>query len=507
VNATNFFPQPRMTPQEIRRILLGVLLTMFLAALDQTIVAPALPTIARDLHEFDSVSWVVTAYLLSATVTTPILGKLSDLYGRKNLMLGSVGVFILGSLACALAPTMFLLICGRAVQGAGGGALISLANTIVADVVSPRERGRYQGYFASVFALASVAGPVLGGMFAQYLSWTMIFWINIPLGLLAIVIARGALAHLPTKGVSHHIDYLGSALMATATICLLLALTWGGHTYPWLSAPILSLFTASVVLCTLFLRQQSVAIEPLLPLSLLRNPVIRMTSILGFMVMVVYVGASVYVPLYLEFVCGMDAYRSGMVLIALMVGVVGGALISGQYMRFIGKYKLPPLIGVSIASAALFYLALGASVRTNTEIVVVLTLSGIGLGTAFPPMMVSTQNAAAGGNLGIATANHAFFRSLGGAVGVSLFGAIIFSMVAAHIGMGQGRDLNDILQPGPALDAARPYLGDAFAAFFATAAGLGVLSVVCFAFLKEIPLRQHASGHAGGQAGGEIAAE
>src|SRR4051812_16406451 len=212
-----------MTPQEIRRILLGVLLTMFLAALDQTIVAPALPTIARELHEFDSVSWVVTAYLLSATATTPIIGKLSDLYGRKRLMLGSVAVFMLGSLGCALAPSMFALICARAVQGAGGGALISLANTVVADVISPRERGRYQGYFASVFALASVAGPVLGGMFAEYFSWTMIFWINIPLGLLAIQIARGALAHLPAKGVSHHIDYLGSALMASGTICLLLA--------------------------------------------------------------------------------------------------------------------------------------------------------------------------------------------------------------------------------------------------------------------------------------------
>jgi hypothetical protein len=330
----------------------------------------------------------------------------------------------------------------------------------------------------------------------------MIFWINLPLGLLAILIARGALAHLPTKGVSHHIDYLGSVLMATATISLLLALTWGGNEYPWLSWPILSLLALSVVLGTLFLRQQSVAIEPLLPLSLLANPVIRMTSILGFMTMVIYVGASVYVPLYLEFVRGMDAYGSGMVLIALMVGVVGGALISGQYMRFVGKYKMPPIIGVAVAALALLYMALGASTRTNADIVIVLTLSGIGLGTAFPAMMVSTQNAAAGGNLGIATANHAFFRSLGGAVGVSMFGAIIFSMLAAHLGAGQGTDLNDILQPGPALDAVRPYLGAAFTAFFATAAAVAALAVVCFTFLKEIPLKQHASGH---HAGGEVA--
>jgi EmrB/QacA subfamily drug resistance transporter len=483
-----------MSPREVRQILLGVLLTMFLAALDQTIVAPALPTIARDLHGFDSVSWVVTAYLLSATATTPILGKLSDLYGRRTLMLGSTGVFILGSIACALAPSMFLLICARALQGAGGGALLSLANTVVADVVSPRERGRYQGYFAGVFAVASIAGPVLGGFFAQYLSWTLIFWINIPLGLLALQIARKALAQLPVKGVSHHIDYLGSGLMAAATISLLLALTWGGHRFAWLSWQTAALIGGSLVLYAVFLRQQSTAREPVLPLSLFANPVIRMTSLLGFVVMIINVGASVYVPLYLEFVRGMNAYSSGLVLIALMIGVVGGALISGQYMRFRGKYKLPPICGVSAAALGLFYLAFGAAARTNVEIVVVLTLVGIGVGTAFPSMMVATQNAAHGSNLGIATANHTFFRSLGGAAGVSLFGAIIFSILARHIDIDRGADLNDILQQGPVLDAVQPFLADAFSAFFAGAGCFAVLAAFGFLLMQEIPLRQK-TGH------------
>jgi EmrB/QacA subfamily drug resistance transporter len=499
LNSTHFSPRPaNMTPREVRQVLFGVLLTMFLAALDQTIVAPALPTIARDLHEFDSVSWVVTAYLLSATATTPILGKLSDLYGRRRLMVGSVAVFILGSVGCALAPTMFALICARAVQGAGGGALISLANTVVADVVSPRERGRYQGYFAGVYAVASIAGPVLGGFFAEYLSWTLIFWINLPIGLLAMQIARRALTRLPVKGVAHHIDYLGSALMAAATVSLLLALTWGGHRYPWLSLPIGGLIVGSLILGALFLRQQSIAQEPVLPLSLLANPVIRMTSVLGFMIMVINVGASVYVPLYLEFARGMNAYDSGLVLIALMIGVVGGALISGQYMRFLGRYKWPPLLGVAAASLALLYLAIGAAERSNAEIVAMLTVVGIGLGTAFPSMMVATQNAVEGGNLGIATANHAFFRSLGGAVGVSLFGAVIFSMLASHITAGGtgGANLNDILKPGPVLDALQPYINQAFAAFFATAAGVAAVATVCLAFLKEIPLRQHAGGEA-----------
>ena len=483
-----------MTPREVRQILLGVLLTMFLAALDQTIVAPALPTIARDLHGFDSVSWVVTAYLLSATATTPILGKLSDLYGRRKVMTGSVLVFVLGSVACALAPSMFLLICARALQGAGGGALLSIANTVVADVVSPRERGRYQGYFASVFAISGIAGPVLGGFFAEYMNWTMIFWINLPIGLLAIWIARRALARLPVKGVAHHIDYLGSGLMATATVSLLLALTWGGHRYPWFSLPIGGMVLFSAVLYALFLRQQSIAREPILPLTLFANPVIRMTSLLGFTIMVINVGASVYVPLYLEFARGMNAYDSGLVLIALMVGVVGGALISGQYMRFTGRYKAPPLFGVAAAAIALFYLAYGAAGRTNTEIVAVLTIVGIGLGTAFPSMMVATQNAAHGGNLGIATANHTFFRSLGGAAGVSVFGAIIFSMLASHIDIDRGADLNDILQPGPVLTAVQPYLGDAFSAFFAAAGVVAAFSAIGFVFMKEVALRER-SGH------------
>jgi EmrB/QacA subfamily drug resistance transporter len=465
---------------------------MFLAALDQTIVAPALPTIARELQEFDSVSWVVTAYLLSATSATPILGKLSDLYGRRQMMMISVAVFVFGSFCCALSPSMLALICSRAIQGIGGGALISIANTIVADVVSPRERGRYQGYFASVFALASIAGPVLGGFFTEYLNWTVIFWINLPLGGLAIYISSRALARLPVKGVSHRIDYLGSVLMAGSTICLLLALTWGGHRYDWLSVPTIGLFVASVVLCAMFLRQQSTAQEPVLPLTLLMNPVIRMTSILGLMSMMIYVSASVYVPLYLEFVRHMDASSSGTVLIALMTGVVGGALITGQYMRFRGRYKWPPTIGAGCAALALAALAFGGAGHSNVACVAVLTIMGIGLGTIFPAIMVATQNAASGGNMGIATANHAFFRSLGGAIGVSLFGAIILGIIGAHLGVAgaKGAELNDVLQPGPVLDAVTPYLDRAFSVFYAGAALVAALCAIGLARLKELPLRQ-----------------
>ena len=485
--------------REVRSILIGVLLTMFLAALDQTIVAPALPTIARDLGQFDAISWVVTAYLLSATAATPILGKLSDLYGRRRLMMAGTGIFMLGSICCALAPSMVLLICARALQGAGGGALISLANTVVADVISPRERGRYQGYFASVYALASIAGPVMGGFFAEYASWTLIFWINLPLGALAIYMTDRALAHIPVKGRAHSIDYLGSLLMVAATGSLLLALTWGGHRYAWVSPQIIGLILLSALLTILFLRQQTIAREPVLPLSLLRDPVVRMAAAVMLLIMMVYVGATVYVPLFLELNLGLDANQSGLVLIAPMIGIVGGALISGQYMRFIGRYKLPPIVGGVFAVLALWMLGAGVGNLRVWEIVVWLGALGIGLGTSFPAMMVATQNAVRPSDLGIATASHAFFRSLGGAAGVSMFGAIILGVLASHVtplvgdALVHNGDINELLVPGPARQAAAPYLGQAFALFFKSAAVITGLALIGLVRLKEIPLRQKAA--------------
>ncbi len=413
-----------MTPREVRRISIGPAADdVSLAALDQTIVAPALPTIARDLHSFDSVSWVVTAYLLSATATTPILGKLSDLYGRRSVMMGSVTVFLVGSIACALAPSMFLLICARALQGAGGGALLALANTIIADVVSRRaSAGGIRGYFASVFAIAGIMGPVLGGFLAEYISWTMIFWINLPIGLLAMMIARRALALLPVKGLVHHIDYLGSALMATATVSLLLALTLGRASLRLAfhaAASASSCFPA--VLYALFLRQQSVAPgtdSPAQPVRQSRDPH--------------HLGARLHHHGHLYRRHGLRAALSrvrarherprisGLVLIGLMVGVVGGALVTGQYMRFLGRYKAPPVIGVTAAAIGFFYLAYGAAGRTN-------------LGDrrrahrgrhrsrhrlpgddGLDPERGARQTTSAS-----PTANHMFFRSLGGAAGVA----------------------------------------------------------------------------------------
>jgi EmrB/QacA subfamily drug resistance transporter len=477
---------------ELRPIIAGVMLAMLLAALDQTVVGPALPTIGRELGDFHAIAWVVTAYLLSATAVTPIYGKLSDLYGRRELLLVGIALFAVGSLLCALAPSMLLLIAARALQGAGGGGLISLANTVVGDVISPRDRGRYQGYFASVFATASIAGPVLGGFLTQHLSWTMIFWINLPLSAVAALIVDRTLRRLGRRGARHSIDYLGSLLMVAATVAFLLALTWGGHRYAWVSLPILGLFAGALALALLFVWRQTVAREPVLPLTVLAHPIVRTAALVGLLVLLVYTSASIYVPLYLQLSRGFSADQAGLLLIPLMASVVGGALITGQYMRFRGGYKKVPIAGALAASAALFALGLAGNALPTGAMVLCLLVTGAGLGTTMPALLVATQNAVAPGDLGVATAMHTFFRSLGGAIGVAVLGALILGVLAtrgaALAPAGGTGDLADLLRSGSDL-AVRAAAGDAFAAFFKAVAGVTLLAVVGLVLLKEIPLR------------------
>jgi EmrB/QacA subfamily drug resistance transporter len=479
--------------REIRDVLLGAMVAMFLAALDQTIVAPALPPIARDLGQFNAISWVVTAYLLSSTAATPIFGKLSDLYGRRRLLLAGLAIFIAGSIGCALAPSMVALIVARAVQGVGGGALLSLPNAVIGDVVSPRERGRYQGYFASVYALASVAGPVIGGVFAERLSWTLIFWVNLPLGFVAMYISHHALSRLPIANRPHQIDYAGSFLVAAATVSFLLAVTWGGHRYPWISVEIGALLLAAAVLMFLFVWRQRVAQEPLLPLNLLGNAVVRMTALIGLLLLMIYVSVSVYVPLFLELARGMRADAAGLVLIAPMISVVAGAIIAGQYMRFVGRYKLPPMVGTAVTTVALWTIAAGIETLSLTQIALLLAVVGVGLGTVFPTVLVACQNAVDPRDLGIATASHVFFRSLGGAIGVALFGAIILGFLRSAITLPANADLTDILRPGVLTPTDLARAAQAFAAFFQAAAIASLLVFGGVALLKELPLRQQSA--------------
>src|SRR3954471_12810914 len=360
------------------------MLAMFLSALDQTIVATALATIGRAYGEVESLTWVVTAYLLAATVVVPIYGKLSDIYGRRPALLTGIAIFVAGSVACALAPTMPALIAARALQGLGGGGLIALSQTIVGDAVSPRERGRYQGYFGAVFAISSIAGPMLGGVFAEHLHWSLIFWINVPLGLLALAITGRALKALPRHERPHQIDFLGAALMVTATICLLLALNWGGTRDPWTSGRILGLLGAAAILFALFVVRIATAVEPFVPLSIMRNRVVAAAIGCACLAYGTMIALTIYAPVYFEVVLGQSASGAGLALIPFMGGVVIGSTFGGQMMSRLKHYKRVGLVGLPLAAVMLLPLVVFPAQLSIVAVASLMLVAGAGMGTVFP---------------------------------------------------------------------------------------------------------------------------
>ncbi|MBW8726518.1 MAG: MFS transporter [Inquilinus limosus] len=473
----------------VRSIIIGIMLAMLLAALDQTIVATALPTIGQELGDVEHLSWVVSAYLLASTAVTPLYGKFSDIHGRRVTLLVSITVFIVGSVACALAPTMLALILARALQGLGGGGLISLAQTIIADVVSPKERGRYQGYIASVFVTSSVVGPVLGGLIADHLHWSVILWINLPLGLGAFWMVWGALRRLPRHERRHRLDVLGAVLMVGATVAAMLALTWGGSRYAWDSAEILGLFGASLVFWVLFALRLLKADEPLIPLAVMSNPVVGTGTAAAFCVMGTFIGLSIYVPVYLEGILGLSASNAGLALMPLMAGTVTGANIAGRFMARMTHYKRTPLVGLVIAAVALVLLAADPAGWPMWVVEVLLAAIGLGLGTVLPVTTISIQNAVAMHQLGTATGCMNFFRSLGSAIVVAGFGAIVLGA----IGGGPGQSAENLGDLTPAM---RDGLVGAFHwLFLAAAVGLA-LGFVWLLLMEERPLRSGAAAHA-----------
>jgi EmrB/QacA subfamily drug resistance transporter len=475
-------PQHGLDPATINRIIIGLMVAMFLSALDQTIVATALPAIGRELNDIRNLSWVVTAYLLAATTVTPLYGKLSDIHGRRMMVLTGVCVFMLGSLACALSTSMTALIFSRALQGLGGGGLIALTQTVLADLVSPRERARYQAHFGVVFASASLAGPFLGGVLSEHLHWSAIFWINLPIGFVALAMTTRALRLLPKVHRPHRLDVFGAALMAGATVTLLLALSWGGKVYAWTSLPVLALVGGSIILWVGFAARLATAAEPFLPLSVLGNSVVRDGALSAALSMGTMVGLSIYVPVYLQAVVGLSASASGLALIPLMGGTVTGATFSGRIMPRLTHYKRVPYVGLGGGIVALLVLALGTVAVPLPVTLVLLAITGIGIGTTFPVTTVSVQNAVRPFELGTTTATLNFFRQLGGALIVAIFGAIMLHGAGFAGGEGAAADL--LARAG-----ARPELSHAFAWLFAA----GVVGLVAsYAFLlhmEERPLR------------------
>ncbi len=435
--------KPPLDHATVRSIVIGVLLALFLAALDQTIVATALPTIAQNLGDVENLSWVVTIYLLSSTAAAPLYGKLSDIHGRRAIMLLGIGIFALGSIACALAPTMLTLILARALQGVGGGGLIPMAQTVIADVVSPRERARFQTYTSTAFLSATIGGPLLGGLITEYLHWSMIFWINVPLAAVAFVLTRDVLRLLPRHDRPHQLDMLGAALMVGAAITLMLALTWAGRRYAWASPQIAVLIGGSALLWVLFALRTFTAPEPFIPLAVLRNPVVGTGTGAAFFGVGTIIGLTVVLPLYLQVGLGLSASGAGLGVIAYLGGATVSSMIAGRLLARLVRYKRVPIAGLALAVVAFLVLALDP---VNLPVWLVLALilaAGLGLGPMFPVTIVLVQNAVALHELGIATGMSSFARSLGGTFVVAALGAIVLTGVpgAAELtpaGLGSG---------------------------------------------------------------------
>jgi len=461
---------------DIRTIVIGVGMAMFLGALDQTIIAAALPAIASDLGGFDAISWIASIYLLTATAVTPLYGKFSDIKGRRAALTLAVATFVAGSIACALAPSMGWLIAARALQGLGGGGLIALAQTIVADIVAPKERGRYQIYFVSVFLLSSLLGPTLGGFFTQHLHWTLIFWINLPLGALAFFMSNSALKRLPRHDRAHKLDVMGAVLLVAATVTLMLALHDGGTDYAWASPRILGLFAGSAALWLAFVWHIRTVAEPLIPLSILGNDVVARGTVAACCGMGAYIGLSIYLPVYFQSARGMSTAESGLGLIPLMVGTVVGAIIAGQLMGRIVHYKRVPVIGLGFATLGALSLTLWAAAMPLALFAIVLAIISIGLGTVLPTTTVAIQNAVEMHQMGTVTGTVNFFRQLASALTVSMFGVLLNAS-----GINEAA-LNSVASvPG----------GDFTPIFAATAAGF-VIGLVFLLWMKEIPLRSDA---------------
>jgi EmrB/QacA subfamily drug resistance transporter len=472
---------PPLDPDSVRAIVLGILLAMLLGALDQTIVATALPTIGHDLKNVVDLSWVVSAYLLTATAVTPLYGKLSDIHGRRAMLLVAIGVFGISSVACALAPTIAVLIFARGLQGLGGGGLLSLAQTIIADVVSPIERGRYQGYIGIVFATSSIGGPVLGGFLAEHLHWSVIFWINVPLGVIAFLMTNRALKRLPRHERRRRLDVLGAGLMMGAATTLLLALTWGGTRFAWSSPAIVGLLIGSASLWLLFVIRLKTAREPFLPLAVLLNPVVGLGTASVSLVFGTMIGLTVFVPLYYQVVLGLTAGQSGFALMPQLAGTVVGSTLAGRAMVTVRRYKRMAVAGLALAIAALLVIASKPVGLPLAIVCGVMALVGIGMGALFPITTVSIQNAVPPNQLGTATGTMNFFRSLGGALMVSAFGTIVLG--------GSG---------GVTLDALTttlgtgPQLAPVFGWVFAFAALSLTVGLCCLVAMEERPLRGRA---------------
>ncbi|MDQ2836871.1 MAG: MFS transporter [Actinomycetota bacterium] len=497
---------PEFSHRQILVIMSGLMLGMFLASLDQTIVSTALPTIVGDFHRSDLLSWVITAYLLASTASTPLWGKAGDLYGRKRVFQWAIVVFLVGSVLCGASQNMLELIAFRGLQGIGGGGLISLVFAIIGDVIPPRQRGRYQGYFGAVFGISSVVGPLAGGFAVDNLTWRYIFYINLPLGILALLVTNRVL-RLPVRTRQVRIDWWGALLLVLGVSSILLATQSGGTDYPWSSWQIIGLFALGALVLAGFLLRERLAPEPILPLGLFRLQIFSVSNVISFVSGVSMFGALAFLPQYLQLVHGVSATESGLLLLPLLFGVLTMSISSGRYISRTGNYRWFPLVGTVLVTVGLVLLTrLGA----HTSLVVVgcyILVFGAGLGLFMQVLTLVVQNAVPMSQMGVATSSVTFFRSMGGAIGASALGAVLTARLAYEFprrlppaAVAAGDKVSQLVQSPAALKAigrTNPALHEgiiqayshAIDRLFLVAVPISVLSVIVALFVRQVQLR------------------